>query len=214
MRILIVDDHVLIRKGMKGLLLSYNPTWEVFEAINGIQAIIQAPLLKPDIVLMDYSMPKLNGKKAARQLIKDIPGIKIIMISGFISSENIRELLETGIMGIVSKTAGAEEILEAIYHVMNGKQHLIVESSINVPDEEVTPIAPVSELKQSGTGLLTKRELEVMRLIVNGYSSEMIIQYLAICQRTLHVHKSNIFKKCGLHSTAELLRYAFKNNLA
>ncbi|MBN1199006.1 MAG: response regulator transcription factor, partial [Bacteroidales bacterium] len=155
-----------------------------------------------------------NGKKAARQLIKDIPGIKIIMISGFISSENIRELLETGIMGIVSKTAGAEEILEAIYHVMNGKQHLIVESSINVPDEEVTPIAPVSELKQSGTGLLTKRELEVMRLIVNGYSSEMIIQYLAICQRTLHVHKSNIFKKCGLHSTAELLRYAFKNNLA
>lgn len=213
MKILIVDDHVLIRKGLKALLLSYNPTWEVFEAINGIQAIIQAPALRPDIVLMDYSMPKLNGKKAASQLIKDLPGIKVIMISGFISSENIRELLNTGIMGIVSKTAGTEEILEAIYHVMNGKQHLIVESSINIPDEEVIPKREPKARKKLTNGLLTRRELEVMRMIVNGYNSEMIIQQLSICERTLNVHKSNIFKKCGLHSTAELLRYAYKNNL-
>ncbi|NQV03395.1 MAG: response regulator transcription factor [Bacteroidia bacterium] len=108
MKILIVDDHVLVRKGLKGLLISCNPSWEVYEAINGIQAVIQAPKLQPDIILMDYSMPKLNGHKAAGQLIKDIPGIKIIMISGFISSENIRNLLQTGIKGIVSKTAGTE----------------------------------------------------------------------------------------------------------
>ncbi len=214
MKILIVDDHALVRKGLKALLVSCNPTWEIYEAINGIQAVIQGPKLYPDIVLMDYSMPKLNGLKAASQLIKDIPGIKIIMISGFISSANIRVLLNTGIMGIVSKTAGTEEILEAIHHVMNGKHHLIVESSINIPDEEVTPKKPKKGPKNQNQGLFTRRELEVMELIVNGYSSEIITEQLAICQRTLDVHKSNIFKKCNLHSTAELLRFVYKNNLA
>jgi len=213
MRILIVDDHALIRRGLKSLLMSCNPMWEVFEAINGIQAVIYAPKLRPDIVLMDYSMPKLNGHKAAGQLIKDLPGIKIIMISGFISSGNIRALLDTGIMGIVSKTAGAEEILEAIHQVMNGKQHLIVESTINVPDDEVTIKKPTKVSKEVKLDLLTPRELEVMELIVNGYSAEIIIQKLAISQNTLHVHKSSIFRKCNIHSLAELLRYAYKNNL-
>ncbi len=213
MKILIVDDHALIRRGLKSLLMSCNPMWEVYEAINGIQAVIYAPKLQPDIVLMDYSMPKLNGHKAASQLIKDIPGIKIIMISGFISSANIRALLNSGIMGIVSKTAGAEEILEAIHQVMNGKQHLIVESSINVPDDEVTPKKPTKVSEKQKMDLLTRRELEVMELIVQGYSAEIIIQKLAISPRTLHTHRFNIFKKCNLHSSAELLRYAFKNKI-
>ncbi len=163
---------------------------------------------------MDYSMPKLNGQKAAGQLIKDIPGIKIIMISGFISSENIHDLLKTGIMGIVSKTAGTEEILEAIHHVMNGKKHLTLESSINVPDEEVVPKPREKGKKRPNPGLLTPREMEVMQLIVNGYNTEVITQQLAISASTLHVHKANIFKKCNIHSTAELLIYAYKNNLA
>lgn len=213
MKILIVDDHALIRKGLKALLVSCNPTWEVFEAINGIQAVMQAPKLKPEIVLMDYSMPKLNGHRAAGQMLKDVPGIKIIMISGFISSGNIKALLETGIMGIVSKTAGTEEILEAIHHVMNGKQHMIVDSSINIPDEEVTPKKTIKRSHRTNLELLTRRELEVMELIVTGHSSEMIIQKLAISMRTLHTHKFNIFKKCNLHSSGELMRFAYKNNL-
>ena len=214
MKILIVDDHVLVRKGLKALLISCNPTWEVHEAINGIQAIIQTPKLQPDIILMDYSMPKLNGQRAARQLIRDLPGIKIIMISGFISSENIRQVLNTGIMGIVSKTAGTEEILEAIHHVMQGKQHLTVESWIHEADEDAVPKKRKKGKKSPNPGLLTPRELEVMKLIVTGYNSEMITQQLTITHRTLHVHKSSIFKKCNIHSTAELLRYAYKNNLA
>ncbi|MFH1297229.1 MAG: response regulator transcription factor [Bacteroidota bacterium] len=214
MKILIVDDHVLVRKGLKGLLVSCNPTWEVYEAINGIQAIIQAPKLKPDIVLMDYSMPKLNGHRAARQLLKDLPGIKIIMISGFISSENIQGLLHTGIMGIVAKTAGTEEILEAIHHVMQGKQHLTVESSIHEPHLEAVLTKREKGKKILNPGLLTPRELEVMQLIVTGNNPEMITQQLTISLRTLHVHKASIFKKCNIHSTAELLRYAYKNNLA
>lgn len=216
MKILIVDDHALIRKGLKGLLNSCNPTWQVYEAINGIQAIIQAPKLQPDIVLMDYSMPKLNGHRAASQMIKVLPGVKIIMISGFISSENIRSLLNSGIKGIVSKTAGPEEILEAIHLVMTGKQHLRVDPSINIPDEELVPKkqkTSAEKRKKETEGLLTRRELEVMELIVTGCSSEMIIEKLAICRTTLNVHKANIFRKFNIHSVAELLRYAYKNNL-
>ncbi|MFH1160682.1 MAG: response regulator transcription factor [bacterium] len=203
MKILIVDDHVLIRKGLKTLLLSYNPTWEVYESINGIQAIIQAPRIRPDIVLMDFSMPKLDGHKAARQLIRDLPGIKIIMISGFISSENIREMVDAGIMGLVSKSAGTEELLEAIYHVCNGKRHLTVESSLNSPEDK----------PKKKTGLLTPRELEVMRLLALGKRPDLVSKELAISKRTLEVHKTSIFKKCNIHTTAELVRYAYKNNL-
>jgi len=214
MKILIVDDHALIRKGLKALLLSCNPMWEIYEAINGIQAIIQAPKILPDIVLMDYSMPKLNGRKAARQLINDIPAIKVIMISGFISSDNIRLLLQTGIMGIVSKSAGTEEILEAIHHVMNGKHHLTIDTSINIPDEEVVPKKQNKAIANSNQVLMTKRELEVLQLLVTGNSTEIISERLAISLRTVYVHKANIFKKCNTHSTAELLRYVYKNNLA
>jgi len=208
MKILIVDDHVLIRKGLKNLLLSYNPAWEVYESVNGIQAIIQAPRIRPDIVLMDYSMPKLDGQKAARQMIQELPGIKIIMISGFISSENIRLMVDVGIMGLVSKAAGSEELLEAIYHVCNGKRHLTVESSMNSQDEN-----PDSANRAKAT-LLTPRELEVMRLLALGKRPELIVEELAISRHTLNVHKASIFKKCSVHSTVELVKYAYKNNIA
>ncbi|NQV03394.1 MAG: helix-turn-helix transcriptional regulator [Bacteroidia bacterium] len=97
---------------------------------------------------------------------------------------------------------------------MIGKQHLTVESSISVPDDEVVRKKRTKGRKRLNQGLLTPRELEVMQLIVTGCNSEMITQQLAISPRTLHVHKANIFKKCNIHSTAELLRYAYKNNLA
>jgi len=117
-------------------------------------------------------------------------------------------------MGIVSKTAGTEEILEAIHHVSQGKQHFTIDPSINQPDEEVIPRKQEKAKKQTNPGLLTPRELEVMQLIVTGYHSDIITQQLEISPRTLDVHKANIFKKCHVHSTAELLRYAYKNNLA
>ncbi|MBE0647093.1 MAG: response regulator transcription factor [Bacteroidales bacterium] len=214
MKILIVDDHALIRKGLKALLMSCNPTWEVYEAINGIQAVIQAPKLNPNLVLMDYSMPKLDGFRASNQLLRDLPEVKIIMISGFISSESIKLMFTSGIMGIVSKTAGNEEILEAIHLVMNGKQHLMAESWYNIQDELASEKDPKKTPKEGISDLLTRRELEVMRLIIEGSNNEMITQQLAMSPRTLAVHKSNIFRKCNLHSTSELVRFAYKNNLA
>lgn len=212
MKILIVDDHSLIRKGMKQLLNSYHPEWEVHEASNGIQAVVMAPRIKPDIVLMDYSMPKLNGAKAARQLIHDLKSVKIIMISGFISSMNIQMLLAMGVMGIISKSAETDVILEAIFTVRGGKHYLAMdamERDFNEAREEsnLTPgDTPFSRL-------LTERELEIMQMLIKGYRSEMIARELAISKKTLSVHKVNIFRKCQVHSTVELLRYSYRNNL-
>ena len=174
MKILIVDDHVLIRKGFKTLLNSYNPRWQVYEAINGIQAILKAPRIRPDLVLMDFFMPKLDGLKTASQMIQDYPGIKIIMISGFIASESIQQLLDAGIMGIVSKTAGTDELLEAIFNVVKGKHHVAVESSMNLETE--TEKAPRRKTKKQThkPSLLTPREMEVMQLLVKGNRSEVI----------------------------------------
>jgi len=213
MKILIVDDHVLIRKGFKSLLNSYNPEWEVYEAINGIQAIIKAPKIRPDVVLMDFSMPKLDGLKTASQMIRDYPGIKIIMISGFIASENIQQLLDAGIMGIVPKSAGTEELLEAIFHVVRGKQHLTLESSMNMELETEKAPRRKTKKQERKPSLLTPREMEVMQLLVTGNRPEMITRQLAISRRTLNSHKASIFKKCTIHSTAELVRYAYKNDL-
>ena len=213
MKILIVDDHVLIRKGFKALLNSYNPTWEVYEAINGIQALIKAPKIRPDIVLMDFCMPKLDGLKTASQMIRDYPGIKIIMISGFISSGNIQPMLDSGIMGIVPKSAGTDELLEAIFHVVKGKRHIRVESSMIVEMEPKPPGKRRVKREKRKPTLLTPREMEVMQLLVKGVHPETILNQLAISQRTLNSHKASIFKKCNIHSTAELVRYAYKNSL-
>jgi len=215
MKILIVDDHALVRKGIRTLLASYNPGWEIHEAINGIQAVIMAPKIFPDLVLMDYAMPKLNGHKAARQMMKDIPGIKILIVSGFIASNHINDLLDSGILGIVSKTAGTEELMEAVYNVSSGKKYLTVESSLGVPDLLTGQMKGEGSVAndESARSLLTPREREVMELIVKGHSSAMIIQQLAISPKTLDTHKVNIFRKCDIHSTAELVRYAYKNNL-
>jgi two-component system, NarL family, response regulator NreC len=212
MKILVVDDHSLIRKGMKQLLNSYHPEWEVHEANNGIQAIVMAPRIKPDIVLLDYSMPKLNGAKAARQLIHDLKSVKIIMISGFISSMNIQMLLGMGVMGIISKSAGTDVILEAIFTVRGGRHYLAMDAMGSDFDE-----SPEESIMASGekklSQLLTERELEIMHLLIKGYRADMIAQELAISKKTLSAHKVNIFRKCQVHSTVELLRYSYKNNL-
>jgi DNA-binding NarL/FixJ family response regulator len=212
MKIMIVDDHALIRKGLKSMLSSYHGDWEILEAGNGIQAILTSARIKPDMVLMDFAMPKLDGAKAARQMIKDHPTIHIIMISGFISQYDIQLLLEIGIKGIVSKSAGSEEILETIFEVQQGKVHF----SVNNPtifEKEKKELTDSAE-NQFKNDLLTHRELEIILLLVQGLRTDTIAEELNISKKTLSAHKVNIFKKCNVHSTVELIRYAYRNNIA
>lgn len=213
MKIIIVDDHALMRRGLKSMLSSYQANWQIEEASNGIQAILLAAKLKPDMVLMDFAMPKLDGAKAARQIIKDHPQIKIIMISGFISRFDIQLLLQIGIKGIISKSAGPEEILETIFEVQHGRVHF----SVNNPDmfeQEQEDLNESSDVKSGNDRLLTRRELQIITMLVQGCRSDIIADELNISKKTLSAHKVNIFKKCHVHSTIELIRYAYRNNIA
>jgi DNA-binding NarL/FixJ family response regulator len=210
LKILLVDDHTLFRKGLKALLLHYHPGWEIREAENGVKAILEVSASRPDIVLMDYDMPKLDGLKAAGQIIRDNPGIRVIILSMHTEAEIIRRMSDFGVMGMVEKNAGDDELLQAIEQVKNGLRHF------SLPIEE--PLRSTASKKrkpgsQSVSGLLalSVREIEVFRGLVQGQHPAVIAETLSISPRTLDSHKTSIFRKCSVHSVPELIRFAYQN---
>src|SRR5512138_997036 len=211
LKILLVDDHTLFRKGLRALLLHYHPGWEILEAENGVKAIIEVSAARPDIVLMDYDMPKLDGLRAANQIIRDNPGIRVIILSMHTEAEIIRRMSEIGVMGMVEKNAGDEELLQAIRQVTKGIRHF------SLPIEELLESTFPSRKRKPGqesvSGLLslTGREIEVFRGLIEGLQPAVIAEYLSISPRTLESHKNNIYKKCGVHSVPELIRFAYRN---
>jgi DNA-binding NarL/FixJ family response regulator len=209
-KILLVDDHTLVRKGIKALLLSHYPDWEIQEADDGVQAILACASVKQDIVLMDYDMPKLDGLTAARQILKHSPGVRILMVSMHDGHELEERLQECGVMGIIHKNAGDGEFLHAINRVRQGIKHF----PVNSRSEALSVSAVFVRDKRKKTGLLslTSREAEVFRLLVTGRQPAAIAAALSISVKTLDTHKMSIFRKCGVHSIPELVRFAFMNN--
>lgn len=209
-KILLVDDHTLVRKGFKALLLSHYPDWEIREAENGVQAILACAAVKQDIVLMDYDMPKLDGLTAARQILKHSPGVRILMVSMHDGYDLAKRLHECGVMGIIHKNAGDGEFLHAINRVRQGIQHFPMDTrniALNSPAEPL-----LQKRKKTGLNSLTSREAEVFRLLAAGKQPAVIAEALSISVKTLDTHKMSIFRKCGVHSIPELVRFAFLNN--
>lgn len=212
-KILVADDHALIRKGLKAILTNHDPEWEVFEAENGIQAILKAGEIRPDIILMDYLMPKLDGVHASIAIRKDLPDAKIIMVSMDMSEEFIINTINAGVMGIVPKESTADELLSAIEEVNQGKYHMkgkIVEiANQQILDRNIKRKRP----KNYQNNVFTSREKEILASLVQGMSAQKIADKLSITRRTVETHKANIFKKSKLHSTASLIRYAITNKI-
>jgi len=212
-KILVADDHALIRKGVKAILTNHDPEWEVFEAENGIQAILKAGEIKPDIILMDYMMPKLDGIHASIAIRKDLPDAKIIMVSMDMSDEVIINMINAGVMGIVPKESPADELLTAIEEVNEGKHHMkgrIVElADQQTLDRKMNRKRP----KTYQNTIFSTREKEILTSLVQGLSAQKIANQLSISKRTVETHKANIFKKSNSHSTASLIRYAITNRI-
>jgi DNA-binding NarL/FixJ family response regulator len=212
-KILLVDDHQLLRQGLLAILKNHNSKWELHEAENGIQAILKADEVEPDIILMDYLMPKLDGIRATTVIKKSLPDVKIIMVSMDMSPEVIIQTIQAGVLGIVSKNSSEKELLNAIDMVKNGKQHLsgfvsdiATEQGFNRRNKKGKP-APAR------INFLTKREKEVLKQLLKGLSTKTIADEMAISARTVDNHKANIFRKCHIHSTNELMRFALKANI-
>jgi len=212
--ILIVDDHFIVRQGLKSMIAAVHPEWEIFEAENGIQAILVASRVKPNLILMDHMMPKLDGIKAASLINRDFPGSKIIMVTMSNPDDLLSVSIDAGVTLIISKDASNGEILETITEFANGISKVMARNpgkpSGNKNKKIKTGKRPD---RHTSSLLLTDRELEVVELMMKGFPLKRISDHLGISKRTVEGHKLKIMKKCNLHSSSELIRLVISNKI-
>lgn len=206
-KILLADDHKLFIEGLAELIRK-RPDIELSgQAKDGFTAVEQAEILQPDIILMDISMPELNGIKAAKQVLAKFPDTKIIMLSMYNSRELIVESLRAGAQGYILKECSSEELYEAIKTVMMGNYY-IARSSLAVMVEDYLRLLKADE--RNTAHLLSEREREVLKLLAEGKNAKEIAYELSISKNTVDVHRRHIMEKTGCSSVAGLVRYAIR----
>jgi DNA-binding NarL/FixJ family response regulator len=205
LRVLVADDHEIVRAGVSSLL-GNEPDCEVCgEAVSGRQAVTLAHQLKPDVVVMDITMPELGGLEAARQILKDLPSIQILILSAHHSTELVREILDAGARGYVLKSDAGKELTAAVRALRQGETFFT---------SEIAQIALRAYLnKEHVDAALTPREREVLQLLVEGESNKEAASALKISVMTVETHRANIMHKLGLHSIAELVHYAVRHKM-
>jgi two-component system response regulator NreC len=211
-RILIADDHTILRAGIRSLLDMVPEFQVVGEVDNGKDAIHQAGQLKPDVLLSDLSMPKTNGTEAIQRINSRYPGIKILVLTVHKTEEYVHAALKAGANGYILKDDSSDELINAINNIMAGKTYL---SPAICNDVVMGYLAdPDKEKISSSLDLLTTREREVMKLIAEGYRNKDVAEYLSISLKTVEKHRSNMMKKLDLHSASSITSYAIKRGLA
>ena len=210
-RILIADDHTILRAGIRSLLDMVPDFQVVGEVDNGKDAIYQAGQLKPDLVLSDLSMPKTNGTEAIQRIKSRYPDIKILVLTVHKTEEHVHAALKAGANGYVLKDDTSEELINAISNIMAGKTYL----SPSICNEVVMGYLadPDKEKISSSIDLLTTSEREVMKLIAEGCRNKDVAEYLSISLKTVEKHRSNMMKKLDLHSASNITSFAIKNGL-
>lgn len=212
--ILIVDDHFIIRQGLKSMIAALHPEWEIFEAENGVQAILVASRIKPNLILMDHMMPKLDGIKAASVINRDFPGSKIVMVTMSNPEDLLPIAIDSGVTLIISKDAFNGEILETITEFAKGISKVMAKNQGKLSGRKDKKIKTGKRPdRHTSSLLLTDRELEVLELMMKGYPLKRISDHLGISKRTVEGHKLKIMKKCNLHSSSELLRLVISNKI-
>lgn len=210
-RILIAEDHALLREGLRSLLAS-DPEIEVAgEAENGREAIKLTGVLLPSLVLMDLSMPGINGTEAITEIKRRYPATKILALTVHKAEEYIRETLKAGADGYVLKDASYAELILAVKNVLNGKTYL----SPDVSEIVVSGYLGGSKTEGGGSSWdsITHREREVLKLVAEGYSNKHIADYLCVSVKTVEKHRSNLMKKLDLHNAAALTAFAMEKGL-
>jgi DNA-binding NarL/FixJ family response regulator len=207
-RVLIVDDHAILRDGIRSLLERREGITVVGEASNGQEALKRVDQLLPDLVLMDIAMPIMDGLEATRRIKETYPDIKILILTQHDSPEFVGPLLQAGAAGYVLKRAGGREVVTAIRQVFE-------EGAFLQPDvaRRVVDYAQSTEKNKQDVPYLTDREQEVLKLTVEGKSNKEIASILVISPKTVSVHRSNIMAKLGVRSSVELVRYVWQHKL-
>jgi len=207
-RILIADDHAVVRAGLRALLESRSG-WEVCaESTDGRDAIEKAAKLKPDVAVLDIGMPLLNGVEATRRIRAASPSTEILILTMHESDDLVQQVVEAGARGYILKDDADRVLLAAVDAVRNHKSYFSTRVSTPTPSEEL-PSADTSRSRFR----LTPREREILQLLAEGKSNKEVASLLGISVNTAEAHRANIMLKLNLHSLAELVHYAIRNNI-
>jgi two-component system response regulator NreC len=209
-RVLLADDHTILRDGIRALLDDQADIEVIGEAGDGQATVKMTAQLQPDVVVMDIAMPLLNGLEATRQIQRDLPQVKVLILTMHENEEYIRQVLAAGALGYVLKDAAARDLIGAIRAVYQGEAvlspaitRLVIEDYLRWGD-----IRP----PDSSNGL-TSREREVLQLIAEGYTNKEIAEILCISIKTVQSHRTNLMSKLDLHDRGELIKYAIQKKI-
>jgi DNA-binding NarL/FixJ family response regulator len=212
-RILVVDDHELIRRGVRGAIQQTRPEWEVCgEASTGREAVAKVATLKPEIVVMDISMPDMNGLEATRQILKDNPEIEVLILSMHESEQLVHEVLASGARGYVLKADAGDDLVTALDALRQHK--LFFTSKIS----EVVLRGYLADTKPERSGIapagpLSPREREILQLVAEGKSNKETANTLNLSVKTVETHRASIMEKLDLHSVSDLVHFAIRNHI-
>jgi two-component system, NarL family, response regulator NreC len=207
--ILLADDHMLIRHGLRAALATLPDVEVVGEAGDGAQAEAMAAELRPKLVMMDIHMPGLNGTEATRRILRRNPRIKVLALSMYAQKRYVLDMLSAGAMGFALKSSPFEELTEAIRAVASGRRWL----SPEIRHLEADSLGEASKPPGLARSLLTPREREVVQLVAEGRTSKAIAERLFLSETTVETHRRQIMRKLGLGSVAELTQFAVREGL-
>jgi len=212
LRIIVADDHDIIRRGLKQLLTAHSG-WEVVgEAKTGREAVALAEQIKPDIVVMDLSMPDLNGLEAARRIRKALPRTEILILTLHFSDQLVRDIVEAGVRAYIMKSDADKDLVSAVEALANHRSFFTSRAADMLLDGFRRPNA-APDAQSLLRSRLTSREREIVQLLAEGKSSKEVAVALGISVKTAETHRANIMRKLELHSVSELVRYAVRNQI-
>lgn len=211
LKIAIVDDHDIVRDGIR-LLLEDEPGFDVaWEARHGKEALQACKDHDTDLIIMDITMPEMDGIEATKKITEQYDEVKILALTMLNEDQHIRKMIKAGASGYVLKSAGRDELIKAINAIADGQHYFSDEATQSILQELVNPV--VSRSSSPKDIHITEREMEVLKLIVNEFTNQEIADKLYVSVRTVDAHRRNLLQKTGAKNTAGLVKYALQNNL-
>lgn len=209
-KILLADDHKIVRDGIRSLLMDENDIKILSEANDGKEVIKKLKTIPIDLVVMDVNMPEMNGIECTKKITADFPNVKVLALTMLNENQHIRNMIEAGAQGYILKNSGKEELLDAIFAVNEGQTYFSKETSESIMQNLVQNKDRTKDRKSIP---LTEREIEVLKLIIKEYTNHEIANELFISIRTVDAHRRNLLEKTGARNAAGLVKYAYESNL-
>ena len=211
-QLLLVDDHNMVRQGLRVLLEAEQDIAVIGEAETGRQAVQMARTLQPDVIVMDIAMPNLNGLEATRQIVKEVPNAKVLVLSSYGDDEYLHQLTDAGACGYLLKQTAANDLIKAVRETSKGNAFFSPAVSKRLLDRYRETFLNGAPIKKQGV-LLTTREAEVLQLIAEGKPNKQIAADLCISIKTVEKHRQQVMNKLNIHDIAGLTRYAISKGV-